>query len=187
MNEFIAQLSQMMGFPVVDVHTAFNEVDENGLMVGERLLTTSFLGGFFSLDGVHPTNTGYALIANLFIEKMNEIYFFPPGFAPQPVDLEEVANSDPLVPEVPPAGEDLKAAMAISGDDWLRMIEVLAPARYEMETPAVIEAEPGSRPVTRSKIYLTPFKLIPGPAFLQQLPQKWARPDSRRKRGTGRN
>ena len=187
MNGFIAQLSQMMNFPVVDVHTAFNEVDENGLIVGGRLLTTRFLGGFFSLDGVHPTNTGCAFTANLFIEKMNEIYFFPPGFAPQPVDLEEVANNDPLVPELSPQSEDLKAAMAISGDDWLRMIEVLSPSRYEMEISDAFESEPGSRPVTRSAICRTPFRVIPGPAFTQQVPKNLTRPESRRERGRGRD
>ena len=33
--------------------------------------TASFLGGFFALDGIHPTNTGYAVVANKFIDTMN--------------------------------------------------------------------------------------------------------------------
>lgn len=34
-------------------------------------LTTDFLGGFFSLDGIHPTYTGHALLANEFIHVLN--------------------------------------------------------------------------------------------------------------------
>lgn len=34
--------------------------------------TTQYIsGGIFSLDGVHPTSQGYAIIANQFIEKIN--------------------------------------------------------------------------------------------------------------------
>ena len=31
-------------------------------------------GGVFSLDGVHPNGLGYAIIANHFIETINEYY-----------------------------------------------------------------------------------------------------------------
>src|SRR5262249_49796852 len=39
------------------------DVDGNGTVD----LTTGYLGGIFSLDGIHPTRTGDALIANAFI------------------------------------------------------------------------------------------------------------------------
>ena len=48
-----------------------NNLAANGVEVGGQRLTTNFMGGFFSLDGVHPTNTGYAIIANEFIKTMN--------------------------------------------------------------------------------------------------------------------
>jgi hypothetical protein len=179
MNGFIFQLSQMMDFPVVDVFTAFNEVDQNGLQVGDVNLTTQLLGGFFSLDGVHPTNTGYAFIANLFIEKINEIYFFPPGFAPQPVDLEEVASTDPLVPKPASSDAGFHAAMTFDRVAWEQMIEVLSPER-DWENQSQFNAAGGRRPITR---YRTPFRLKPGPAFASPSPRLSARPDSRR---TGR-
>lgn len=92
-NLFIQQLSQAMSFPVVDIHSLFNEIDENGVEVGDRILTTGFLGGIFSLDGVHPTRTGQALIANAFIETANAAF----GRSIPPVDVAAVAAADPLV------------------------------------------------------------------------------------------
>ncbi len=187
MNGFIAQLSQIMGFPVVDVFSAFDEIDKNGLVVGDRLLTTSFLGGFFSLDGVHPTNTGYAYTANLFIEKMNQLYFFPPGFAPQPVDLEEVANDDPLVPDPSPVAGTMKSALSISSGKWEQMREVLAPSRSWGGLDYSSEEDSPSRPLSRSGVLRTSFRLKPGPGLIQQPPETLTRPDSRRKRAVERN
>ncbi|MBU0990879.1 MAG: SGNH/GDSL hydrolase family protein [Proteobacteria bacterium] len=37
-----------------------------------RVLSRTFGGGFYSLDGVHPSNTGYLVIANEFIKSINE-------------------------------------------------------------------------------------------------------------------
>ena len=61
--------------------------------MGDRRLTTDFLGGLFSLDGIHPTNTGYAIIANEFIKALN--HRFHAGIPP--VDVEAVLSDDPLV------------------------------------------------------------------------------------------
>jgi hypothetical protein len=37
------------------------------------MFTTEFVfGGLFSLDGVHPSSQGYAIVANEFIEVINE-------------------------------------------------------------------------------------------------------------------
>lgn len=93
MNGFIAQLGATLNFPVVDVHGALEAIDQNGFPVGERVLTTEFLGGVFSLDGFHPTNTGHALIANLFIQTINGFY----GTSIPEVNVAEIAASDPLV------------------------------------------------------------------------------------------
>ncbi len=64
-----------------------------GLVVNGQRLTTNFLGGLFSLDGIHPTNTGYAVIANAFIKTLDQN--FAAGIPP--VSVEQVAMTDPLV------------------------------------------------------------------------------------------
>jgi len=92
-NAFIAAKAQEKGAALVDIHELLNDIQSRGLVVGGQRLTTSFLGGIFSLDGIHPTNTGYAVIANQFIEALNRA--FDAEIAPLPVVL--VADSDPLV------------------------------------------------------------------------------------------
>src|ERR1035437_1877130 len=60
---------------------------------GGQRLTTGFMGGLFSLDGIHPTNTGYAIIANEFIKTMNRSLLA--GIPP--VSVEQVNKTDPLI------------------------------------------------------------------------------------------
>ncbi|HYO14226.1 MAG TPA: SGNH/GDSL hydrolase family protein [Thermoanaerobaculia bacterium] len=59
----------------VDINAVFATIATRGLNVGGVTFTTAFLtGGIFSYDGVHPNAFGYAFIANLFIEAINEQY-----------------------------------------------------------------------------------------------------------------
>ena len=47
--------------------------DADGLSFGTGSITSEFVfGGGFSLDGVHPTATGYAVVANGFIDAIND-------------------------------------------------------------------------------------------------------------------
>ena len=64
-----------------------------GVDVGGTVLTTDYLGGIFGLDGVHPTRTAHALIANAFIEAINARF----GEAIPLVDVARVARRDRLV------------------------------------------------------------------------------------------
>jgi len=57
---------------LVDINSFFDNVAANGLIINGIYFTTSFiLGNTFSLDGVHPTTRGYAVIANEFISAIN--------------------------------------------------------------------------------------------------------------------
>jgi lysophospholipase L1-like esterase len=78
---------------LVDVHGLFQCAAARGIVVGDRRLTTDFLGGLFSLDAVHPTRTGYAVLANAFIRAI-QLRF---GTRIPRVDLVRVAAQDPLV------------------------------------------------------------------------------------------
>ena len=92
-NTIIQTEAEQAGAAVVDIHRLLDRATRQGLLVGDRRLTTDFLGGLFSLDGVHPTNTGYAIIANEFIKALNQR--FHAGLPP--VDVVAVLNDDPLV------------------------------------------------------------------------------------------
>ena len=71
-----------------------NELCVHGYRAHGLTLTTDFLGGLFSLDGLHPTNTGYAIMANRFIRTMNEHFKKNIPFA----DVQQIAATDPLLP-----------------------------------------------------------------------------------------
>jgi lysophospholipase L1-like esterase len=71
-NTVIATEAALHEAVLVDIHGLVDRLYTNGINIGGQQLTTSFLGGLFSFDGFHPTNTGYAVIANQFIDTMNQ-------------------------------------------------------------------------------------------------------------------
>jgi GDSL-like Lipase/Acylhydrolase len=99
---------------LVDVHGLFQCAAARSIVVGDRRLTTDFLGGLFSLDAVHPTRTGYAVLANAFLHAI-ELRF---GTRIPRADLVEVAEQDPLVlPSVNGAGSDATCTLWLG---WAR-------------------------------------------------------------------
>lgn len=74
-NQIISALAANFGYAVVDINGVFSNVATNGLMVDGMQFSTQYIfGGLFSLDGVHPSNYGYALVANEFIKVINDKY-----------------------------------------------------------------------------------------------------------------
>ena len=73
-NQVIAQQAQAAGATLVDINALFKQVSTSGLTINGYTGTPAFLGGFFALDGIHPTNTGYAVVANKFIDTMNNAF-----------------------------------------------------------------------------------------------------------------
>ena len=55
--------------PLVDIHALFAQIKAaGGVPINPpKCCSLAFLGGLLSFDGLHPSNTGYALIANAFI------------------------------------------------------------------------------------------------------------------------
>jgi lysophospholipase L1-like esterase len=70
-NQVIAAQAKAANATLVDINALFAKVVASGLTINGYTGTASFLGGFFALDGIHPTNTGYAVVANAFIDTMN--------------------------------------------------------------------------------------------------------------------
>ena len=93
-NQVIAAQAQAAGATLVDINALFKQVTASGLTINGYTGTTAFLGGFFSLDGIHPTNTGYAVVANAYIDTMNSKI----GTKIPDVNLGAVAAADPLWP-----------------------------------------------------------------------------------------
>ena len=70
--------------PLVDVTTIFNGIASGNpanpyfaqaaSISPGKCCTAAFGGGIFSFDGLHPSNTGYALIANAFIQAADTAY-----------------------------------------------------------------------------------------------------------------
>jgi lysophospholipase L1-like esterase len=92
-NQIIATDARLLGAGLVDINSLFKTLSANGYMVGGTRLTTGFLGGLFSLDGIHPTNTGYAILANETIKTMNKRF----NMQVPPVSVDQVAKTDPLI------------------------------------------------------------------------------------------
>jgi len=105
MNAVISQQAQFAGATLIDVHSFFNAVAAGGVTVNGRPVTNQFLGNAFSLDGIHPTNTGYALLANYFIDNINNNL----KTSIPDVNVSAIAMSDPLFHAVqPPPGARLR-------------------------------------------------------------------------------
>jgi len=92
-NTTIKALAGKFGVTVVDVNGLLEDLAAHGYKVRGETLTTAYLGGLLSLDGLHPTNTGYAILANLFIDTMNEKL----GTHIKDVNVVQVEKADPLV------------------------------------------------------------------------------------------
>ncbi len=75
LNAIIAEVAAQYNVPVVDIHGFIERIHQSGIRIaGVELNTRYITGGFFSLDGIHPTPVGYALIANEFIKTINDFY-----------------------------------------------------------------------------------------------------------------
>ena len=74
-NAIISDAAKKYNAALVDVNGFFNDVNQNGIVIGGVTFTLDYItGGLFSYDGVHPSSLGYAIIANEFIKKINEAF-----------------------------------------------------------------------------------------------------------------
>jgi lysophospholipase L1-like esterase len=74
-NNTIKSVAAAKGLAVFDAYTFLTNVKNNGLTVNGQNFTSAYIsGGIFSLDGVHLTPQGYAIVANEFIKAINSTY-----------------------------------------------------------------------------------------------------------------
>lgn len=92
-NEIIAAKVAEQGAALVDINGILKRLDREGYEACGQRLATHFLGGIFSLDGIHPTNTTYGIVANAFIASLDRTF----GAGLEEVDLCPIIAADPLV------------------------------------------------------------------------------------------
>jgi len=74
-NATIKSIAAAKGLAVFDSYVFLNNVKHNGLIEDGISLNSNYIsGGIFSLDGVHLTPRGYAIVANEFIKAINAKY-----------------------------------------------------------------------------------------------------------------
>ena len=75
-NQTIEALATEYDLALVDANAFLSVFATDGfpLADGSNVTATYGTGGGFSLDGVHPSPRGYALLANLFVEAINDKY-----------------------------------------------------------------------------------------------------------------
>jgi hypothetical protein len=74
-NVTIKAVATTKGLAFVDTKAIMDQLVNEGISANGFTVTATFVtGGGFSLDGVHPSPRGYALIANKFIEAINATY-----------------------------------------------------------------------------------------------------------------
>lgn len=74
-NAIIAATASQAGLAFVDANALLNQLANGGITSGEFTLTSNLVtGSAFSLDGIHPTARGYALIANEFMKAIDATY-----------------------------------------------------------------------------------------------------------------
>lgn len=74
-NTTIANVATEKGLALVDLNGILNEAATTGIVFGDFTMTTDLVfGGLVSLDGIHLTARGYALMANKFLEAIDDTY-----------------------------------------------------------------------------------------------------------------
>lgn len=73
-NQVIEEMALPANILLVDTHTALQDLNLSGIDgFNGKFVLMDPVNTAFSLDGIHPNNAGYAIIANEFIKKLNEL------------------------------------------------------------------------------------------------------------------
>jgi hypothetical protein len=117
-NQTIATDAAAAGMPVVDIHSLLDQFAADPPTIGGVPLLLRYNGGLLSLDGVHPSDIGQALIANAFIRKMDATW----GMDIPPLSqsrLASIALADPFI--------DFDGDLVVRGRPLRGLLETLGP------------------------------------------------------------
>ena len=115
-NASIREIAGAASVPVLDLNAFTTDLLTNGREYAGVTLSGAFLtGGLVGYDGIHPTETGYALVANEWVAFLNQQY----GTQFQPVELAPIIfGTAPVVTSL--SGTGGAAGLGARGrDPWL--------------------------------------------------------------------
>ncbi|WP_035668834.1 SGNH/GDSL hydrolase family protein [Flavobacterium sp. 83] len=93
-NVTIKAIADAKGLAFVDTKVIMTQLSSGGIVSNSFTLTSAYVtGGAFSLDGIHPSPRGYALIANAFTAAINAKY----SSTLKPVDLSQYSILYPAI------------------------------------------------------------------------------------------
>jgi len=99
-NSELKSLADVHGAVLYDLASLFRRIAREGYQTSTRRLTGEYLGGFYSLNGYYPGQTGQAIIANEILSLLNHSY----GASFPLLDLNTVISSDPVAAYQPATG-----------------------------------------------------------------------------------
>jgi lysophospholipase L1-like esterase len=74
-NATISNVASTNGLALVNLNAILTQASTTGIMFDDYNMNTSLVfGGLVSLDGIHLTSRGYALMANKFLEAIDSTY-----------------------------------------------------------------------------------------------------------------
>lgn len=74
-NQVISSVASSQGYALLDANSLLDQLASSGIETSGLIMTSNLVtGGAFSLDGVHPTSRGYALIANEILKALDATY-----------------------------------------------------------------------------------------------------------------
>ena len=136
-NQVIAQDAAAVDMPVVDIHGMLELVARHPPLIGNVPLLLRFNGGVFSLDGVHPSDIGHALVANAFIRTVDSFWHMDIPLLSQDQML-AIARDDPFV--------DFDGDLVVSGRPHQGLLETLGPSLGISGDAQDARARPGIHP-----------------------------------------
>ena len=79
----IQETATAAGFPVLNAYELLDGIATTPLTIEGIPVGTGYNQGAFSLDGIHPSDTGYAFFAQAFITTANKAYALNIPLIPQ--------------------------------------------------------------------------------------------------------
>jgi hypothetical protein len=117
-NQIITSDAADSGLAVADIHGYFELLQETPPVFHGVALTRQFNGGLLSLDGVHPSDIGHALSANVFIQAANQKFGMSIPLLSED-QLTQIADADPFV--------DWDGSLVVRGRPLAGLLETLGP------------------------------------------------------------
>jgi phospholipase/lecithinase/hemolysin len=118
-NAVIESVAASYQFPVVDAYALLDSFAAQPVTIAGVTLTNHFNGGYFSLDGVHPSNFASAILANVFISAANSAYS---------MNIPPISNVSVLATLLADPFVDLNGDGVVRGRPYTGLLETLGPS-----------------------------------------------------------